>query len=38
MWKTKCIPGIDHPHPPVKNNIIYVVLDKPKDIGDYFER
>ena len=24
--------------PPVKNNIIYVVLDKPKDIGDYFER
>ena len=23
--------------PPVKN-IIYVVLDKPKDIGDYFER
>ena len=25
--------------PPVKNNIIYVVLDKPiKDIGDYFEQ
>ena len=24
--------------PPVKNNIIYVVLDKPKDNGDYFER
>ena len=24
--------------PPVKNNIIYVVLDKPKDIGNYFER
>ena len=31
------LPGIIY-IPPVKNNIIYMVLDKPKDIGDYFEQ